>query len=548
MSANAEPVGRPADEHEMATGTSPKHEIGILFVHGIGEQKAGQTLVEFGEPICQWITQWLDVAIEQWTGSGIGSGGLIEWVRQQSDEGVPAELLTQNAPELQIIDQIYSNRGPADQKRLQLLTPLLDWLHEHKRKEAWGSVPDLKASGERYRLPFVGGRVTTENMSLSTTEHIPEYPMSATLGIEVLKADGEVLHTSWKLAESHWADSFLPPKFLPMALWVIVIAPWTAGSYFTRRICRRYWVLEKLKSQRTGLGKSLLGYARLCGLVLAAPLALPMAFLTQISMGLLWLLWLPPVPALRRWSARFQQKLVAVLGDAHAFAASPLREAAIIDQVMRDLRWLEERCEKIVIVAHSQGAAIAYLCLRKWVPASVRLVVTFGSGMRKLEEFYKLRRPGLHMVRVTFVLGMILYYVVIQPLLSFAFTGTLFGGVWGWGWIAVWIVCIAFYLGLLLGFTSEEENRDFWAWAQVLDKRKIRWLDIFSTADPVPNGPIFIEKSNFVAPGALESVEVNNFGSVWADHTSYMRNRDEFLGTLVAGSPAIRIRESRFMI
>jgi hypothetical protein len=521
------------EPRKQMADSRPRHEVGILFVHGIGEQKRGQTLVEFGEPVCRWITQWLDLAIAQWAGTDLTEGSLVRWALQQPDEGVPAELLAEEDPELQIIDQLYAQRSPAHRKRLQLLRPLLDILHASKQGRARLDVPDVQALGERYGLPFIGARATTESASLSALGPIPQPPLNATLNMELLKSDGGVVHTSWKLVESHWADCFLAPNFLPMALWVMLIAPWTAGSYFARRILYQYAALTRRKSAAAGRARTILGCLRLCALVLAAPLALPLALMTQISMALLWLAWLPPVPGLRSWSERFQRKLAAVLGDVYAFAASPLREAAIVDQVLRDVRWLEQRCEKLVIIAHSQGAAVTYLCLRRSIPASLRLVVTFGSGLRKLDEFYRLRRPspGVHMIWSTFVLTLILYYGFGQALTNLAFAGL---PKWGWGWWTLWGLSIAFLVVLFVGFSGEEEDTDFWALGTALKEQGARWLDIYATADPVPNGPIFIPSASSVASEVVESVEVHNFGSISVDHTSYMRNRDEFLGTLVS--------------
>jgi hypothetical protein len=33
-------------------------DLGVLFVHGIGNQIAGQTLVQFGDPLLQWLDEW----------------------------------------------------------------------------------------------------------------------------------------------------------------------------------------------------------------------------------------------------------------------------------------------------------------------------------------------------------------------------------------------------------------------------------------------------------------------------------------------------------
>jgi len=41
-------------------GVSPSFDVGLIFVHGIGSQKRGQTLSHFGATIRGWLSTWLD--------------------------------------------------------------------------------------------------------------------------------------------------------------------------------------------------------------------------------------------------------------------------------------------------------------------------------------------------------------------------------------------------------------------------------------------------------------------------------------------------------
>lgn len=43
-------------------GTTHPSTVGILFVHGIGEQRQGETLVRFGEPLFEWLRAWINQA------------------------------------------------------------------------------------------------------------------------------------------------------------------------------------------------------------------------------------------------------------------------------------------------------------------------------------------------------------------------------------------------------------------------------------------------------------------------------------------------------
>ena len=40
-------------------GAKKRHDLGILFVHGIGQQARGDTLVRFGKPLYQWFERWI---------------------------------------------------------------------------------------------------------------------------------------------------------------------------------------------------------------------------------------------------------------------------------------------------------------------------------------------------------------------------------------------------------------------------------------------------------------------------------------------------------
>src|SRR5262249_35822468 len=110
------------------------------------------------------------------------------------------------------------------------------------------------------------------------------------------------------------------------------------------------------------------------------------------------------IPSLRRILLRVQQALAGTLGDCFILVASPIQRAAIISHVQRDIDWLiSQDCKNIAVVAHSQGAAVAFEALSTGVlkrfcqvrgvesDPSAResrktLLITFGSGIAKLSE------------------------------------------------------------------------------------------------------------------------------------------------------------------
>lgn len=77
-------------------------------------------------------------------------------------------------------------------------------------------------------------------------------------------------------------------------------------------------------------------------------------------------------------------KITATLGDAYVLVSSPIQKAAAIRKVLDGIDWLEQHCDSIVVVAHSQGAAIASEALRQCENKKVKKLITYGSGLSKL--------------------------------------------------------------------------------------------------------------------------------------------------------------------
>jgi hypothetical protein len=79
--------------------------------------------------------------------------------------------------------------------------------------------------------------------------------------------------------------------------------------------------------------------------------------LVLLALALVEKLPIPRIDTAVRWVA---VRISAVLGDSYMLAHCPVQFAAMRTQVARDLRWLQGRCEKVAVVAHSQGAAIVH--------------------------------------------------------------------------------------------------------------------------------------------------------------------------------------------
>src|SRR5436190_1757547 len=77
-----------------STADDDRADLGILLVHGIGEQKQGETLTAFAEPIIEWVRDWLYQ--ESPSGTSIASvpvSGRLKAPLLPPDEPAHAEVL-----------------------------------------------------------------------------------------------------------------------------------------------------------------------------------------------------------------------------------------------------------------------------------------------------------------------------------------------------------------------------------------------------------------------------------------------------------------------
>lgn len=89
---------------------------------------------------------------------------------------------------------------------------------------------------------------------------------------------------------------------------------------------------------------------------------------------------------MHKLAANAQRLLAATVGDSYVFMHQSITRATICARVRRRLEWLSTRCNRIAVVAHSQGAAVTHRVLRDRVTAPCDLLITFGSGLSKLTE------------------------------------------------------------------------------------------------------------------------------------------------------------------
>jgi hypothetical protein len=511
----------------------PLHDVGVLFVHGIGQSKEGDTLARFGESLRTAVAARAAPA-----GNAAAASVAID--------------------------------------------------------AAWLATP---GEGNPCRA-----ELTIDNVRSQRTG--PRAPAS--------------MNSRWLLAEAWWAAQFPPPGFSDVAFWATSVLPGTLLAHMDRRLRRAgYAVAERLRSISPVRG--LLAIPRWVAEWAYVLLALAGLPLLIAAVMLLILAGLLP-PPLNRLASGLQRMLSATVGDSYAFKQNRIKGAAIRRTVLERLEWLAARCRKVVVVAHSQGAAIAHEALRQPLTAPCDVFISCGSGLQKLTEIERDvqdaggARPKLwaaalgavvasaslltlllHPWGTTAVVGIDalgaavglgIFYVLallVTAELSFevfqapakrpgaartlpwnAYAGLLVGLP---GVATLWLhrghaaaaaqlgaLALALTFGLLMlhgGYRAwqrargrfqrpmeqwQRDQEDYRRYYELTNRQQMRWMDFYTRYDPVPNGALmdFLSPPQDDGPArsqelTLESYEVHNLGSAILDHTTYFHARDDFM-------------------
>jgi hypothetical protein len=141
--------------------------IGVLFVHGMGDQKRGSTLQKFGDPIIQWIRRW--------------------------------------------------ESRDFDPERLAVLEP------EPVANEMGGTA---RTSGDDVSINPTSSPLGYTVIRGETADPSCYEPPTTEFTMAKESADtGQQMQVTWVLAEAWWADTFFPPKFSDVAKWGLGVGP-----------------------------------------------------------------------------------------------------------------------------------------------------------------------------------------------------------------------------------------------------------------------------------------------------------------------------------
>jgi pimeloyl-ACP methyl ester carboxylesterase len=513
LNGEDEPVKRTFDKLLIQEG----YDIGVLFVHGIGQQRSADTLSQCSSAIQNSINFWFDNSAS-YLASRFRLSDVYGWEASARVRKDWSDYDVDYRRRMELVNRFLrkvEKTAPAPtmkeiETQIERITQDQSELTE---QEKTARSQFIETNTQRIKATAIIGGASFTTADLIDSGRNPMEPSNTELRIEAIEADGYLQKSNWLLAETHWAESFRPPSFSNFARWCFYSGPVALTYYFgtlVRRSGSHYFrSLHKL-------------------FLLAALIALA----EFIFMGML-LLALVPISKVRQTLMEMQQTLTGVLGDSYTFINDELQRRAIVDRVRRDLRWLLARCRTVVVVAHSQGAAVAFQALDdspEGQSEKLNSVVTLGSGFQTLDAIKK----ALSSTRTLAAGWLAILGITLQ----------LPAGWWlthdqaSLGLIAV----IVGILALLLGGVNAKNLHATEKWLPPRMGLLKPWLDFYATCDAVPFGPV-VDKEN---PKQLyRSREIKNRDSLLADHNSYWENTEEFVTPLVrhiatsAGYPAL---------
>jgi hypothetical protein len=488
--------------------------VGALFVHGIGSHQRGETLAACGEPIISFIRDWFEGVKNIWIKSW-SEKERKDWIDKIA---IPLRNRHSSIKELSIINSIKAISS----------TNFIQAIFSDNENE---EVARSKKQIETIKPRIVIGDVAVDDAALASQSENSAGPAHAEVSLRSINFDGEMCGAQLVLAESWWTNSILAPSFRDLFNWAFIVVPMMLALHASEPVRRAAASIIK-KPGFGKIGAVINTIAAFIYLLAAMALAIPV----EVLLAALFVIGILPIPQLREIVLRMQQTLVGSVGQSYVLVSGPMRLAAMSTRINQDLRWLCQRCRTVVIVAHSQGAAVVYYALQQEALPQIKALYTLGSGIKQLEI---LRQENRHAKVLIFawvaLLGpaMVMYsllslYLLNLPTIGEAYPESIREYILSESDEMLHWALIGSIVGAILLAGAATVGRATWTqvgfWINAIERFKIRWIDFYASRDPVPNGPL--DNDN------LYSVEVDNFGSLTADHVTYWRNTEQVVAPI----------------
>jgi hypothetical protein len=441
------------------------YRVGVLFVHGMGEQEQGDSVTEMGDALTEWLRKWL---------------------------------------------------APVEKSIVKI-------------REA-----KLRSGGQ-----VLGGQ--------------PDHPIGGQAHVSVTIGDESTdppVQQEWRLAESWWAATFRQATFFELVTWAFSAGPWLIASQRAGLEIR----FRSAAGPNPGTLRRVLNFVAMLFLTLVA--AVVASAVTPVFLALL-IFSLIPIPALTDLVRAIAKNLTGSFGDLLILVRSPVRFAAMAEQVRGDIADMYALCDRVIVLAHSQGSAVSWHAIRRIADqhpaerAHVDLFLSFGQAFRKLKSLYLVQTgPGRR--KLTFF-GLATLTTVLLLIAAFNGAGVLgvilhsrfdLGAIFSdparniW-WVAGALLAVVVVQEVLVRMAAqndhdgEEEIKDE---IKAVQKAMpgFRWLDLWASADPAPNGPLLTD-----LPKGVESYKIRNIGSTILDHAIYWSNRTVFVSAVAFAAASL---------
>jgi hypothetical protein len=441
------------------------YRVGVLYVHGMGEQNQGDSVTEMGDALTDWLRRWL----------------------------APVEK------------SVFKIREAKLRTGGQVL----------------GGQPDHPIGGQAHA-------------SVTISDESKEPPT----------------RQEWRLAESWWATTFRQATFFELVTWAFSAGPWLIAS-------QRAGLQNRFRTAATsnqGAVRTALNSVAMLFLTLVA--AVVASAVTPVFLALL-IFSLVPIPALTDFVRALAKNLTGSFGDLLILVRSPVRFAAMAEQVRGDIADMSALCDRVIVLAHSQGSAVSWHAIRRNAEqhpaerAQIDLFLSFGQAFRKLKSLYLVQTgPGRR--KVTFF-GLATLTTVLLLVAGFNGAGILgvilssrsgLGAIFSdparniW-WVVGALLGVVIVQELLVRLANENDQngeREVQAEIKAVQKAMpgFRWLDLWASADPAPNGPLLAD-----LPEDVESYKIRNIGSTFLDHAIYWSNRTVFVSAVAFAAASL---------
>jgi hypothetical protein len=469
-----------------AIPVAPEFQLGVLLVHGIGIQRSGDTLVHWGDVLLKTIERAtrkrVEVTVERAGGADLGKGQVEAAVLVRAGDHSERWLLS---------EAWWADAFPAPSYRELFIwsTRALPWsIVTHVAERYW------RASSRDWDLTSIGAVVRALGRLLLALVFAPLLisllGLALLLGMLPIPQIRKAILAVQSTLTATVGDSF---AFVESPLRAAIIRTCILdGLDRVKRRCRHTVIIAH--SQGAAAVLDALG-----GMTLAAPdgqvepalRVIPDALVTfgagtnQLASQKLLSAGLP-----ESLGTKFLWKdpvLTAVLGF---LSAAGLLLWVCLSTPLKDI------LRNLVLVGLNWSVLLAVLSATKW--AAVSLSERYKRVVRVTGELFVIM-PGLIFV------GLELWYDVLPAASSYHLFSALI------------------VLGGSLVFILSDNMKKIAAARVRKPPGLVRWVDLYASADPVPNGPTRTDA------GGHDSIQIWNRGCMVSDHTSYWDNRDGFV-------------------